>query len=196
MVANWLIFVVALLVGLLVAWWLFGHAIRGGAPRERAPDVLDEGAAPAQRNQALIDAPSAASFASPATLMPPPMSIDMAGIGEAVMIGAQEEANAAAAAGVKSAAAHDAEVAAAAAAAPPDDLTRIKGVGPKLQAALNALGITRYAQIAGWSEADIARIDPQLGAFQGRIARDNWIEQCRYLAAGDTAGFEGKFGKL
>jgi predicted flap endonuclease-1-like 5' DNA nuclease len=61
---------------------------------------------------------------------------------------------------------------------------------------LASLGVTRYDQIAGWSDADIARVDPQLGAFQGRIARDNWIEQCRYLAAGDTAGFESRFGKV
>ena len=60
--ANWLALVLALVIGLLVAWWIFG---KGTAPRERhrAPDALDEGAAPAQRNQALIDAPSAAAMA-------------------------------------------------------------------------------------------------------------------------------------
>jgi predicted flap endonuclease-1-like 5' DNA nuclease len=35
-----------------------------------------------------------------------------------------------------------------------------------------------------------------MGAFQGRIARDRWIEQARYLAADDVAGFEAVFGKL
>ena len=77
-----------------------------------------------------------------------------------------------------------------------DDLTRIKGLGPKLAGLLRGLGIARFDQIAGWSEADVARIDAQLGAFEGRIARDNWIEQARYLAAGDVAGFEARFGKV
>jgi len=93
----------------------------------------------------------------------------------------------------------------AAAAAPPqaapatpsrDDLARMKGVGPKLVARLSDLGVTRYDQIAAWDAADIDRIDAQLGAFQGRIRRDDWVEQARLLAAGDTAGFEAKFGAL
>ena len=79
---------------------------------------------------------------------------------------------------------------------PPDPLTRMKGLGPKAEATLNGLGIVRYAQIAAWNEADVARIDAQMGAFKGRIARDRWVEQARYLAAGDTAGFETVFGKL
>lgn len=81
-------------------------------------------------------------------------------------------------------------------AGPADELTRMKGVGPKVAALLNGLGITRFDQIAAWSEADIARIDAELGAFKGRIARDQWVEQARLLAAGDTAGYEAKFGKL
>ncbi len=81
-------------------------------------------------------------------------------------------------------------------AGPADPLTRMKGLGPKAEAALNALGITRFEQIAGWNEADVARIDVQMGAFKGRITRDRWVEQARFLAAGDTAGFEATFGKL
>ena len=82
------------------------------------------------------------------------------------------------------------------AAGPADPLTRLKGLGPKAEAALNALGVTRYDQIAGWSEADIARVDGQMGNFKGRIVRDRWVEQARLLAAGDVAGFEATFGKL
>ena len=51
-------------------------------------------------------------------------------------------------------------------------------------------------QIAEWTDADIARIDAQLGAFQGRIARDNLVDQASYLARGDKAGFEAKYGAL
>ena len=77
-----------------------------------------------------------------------------------------------------------------------DNLQLLKGVGPKLVVLLNGLGVTRYQQIADWTDADIARIDPQLGAFQGRIARDNLVDQASYLARGDKAGFEAKYGAL
>ena len=77
-----------------------------------------------------------------------------------------------------------------------DNLLRMKGVGPKLNQLLIELGVTRYAQIANWSEADIAAIDTKLGTFKGRPVRDQWVDQAKYLAAGDTAGFEAKYGKL
>lgn len=77
-----------------------------------------------------------------------------------------------------------------------DDLLKMKGIGPKLNALLIELGVTRYAQIASWSEADIAAIDAKLGNFRGRPVRDQWVDQARYLAAGDAAGFEAKYGKL
>lgn len=78
----------------------------------------------------------------------------------------------------------------------PDDLKRIKGLGPKLATLLASLGVTRFDQIAAWSEADIAEVDRFLGNFQGRIARDNWVEQARLLAANDEAGFVARFGSL
>ncbi len=78
----------------------------------------------------------------------------------------------------------------------PDPLTRMKGLGPKAEAMLNGLGVVQYAQIAGWTEEDVARVDAQMGAFQGRIVRDRWVEQARYLAARDVSGFEAAFGKL
>lgn len=78
----------------------------------------------------------------------------------------------------------------------PDDLLLLKGVGPKLKALLAEQGITRFAQIAAWTPADLAAIDPKLGTFKGRPERDNWIDQAQYLAKGDVAGFEAKYGKL
>jgi predicted flap endonuclease-1-like 5' DNA nuclease len=84
---------------------------------------------------------------------------------------------------------------AAAPAASGDDLTRLKGVGPKLSARLKELGVVSFAQIAGWSEADLAAVDAQLGTLPGGL-RDNWIEQAGFLASGDVAGYEAKFGKL
>jgi predicted flap endonuclease-1-like 5' DNA nuclease len=77
-----------------------------------------------------------------------------------------------------------------------DNLQLLKGVGPKLAVLLGGLGVTSFQQIADWTDADIARIDPELGTFQGRIARDNIVDQAGYLARGDKAGFEAKYGAL
>lgn len=78
----------------------------------------------------------------------------------------------------------------------PDDLTRMKGVGPRLAARLNSVGVSSFAQIAALSPADADALDAQLGDFQGRIHRDRWIEQAGFLASNDVAGFESVFGKL
>jgi len=189
--ANWLAFVLALLIGIVVAWWLFARGSTVAKPRDRKPDALDEGAAPAQRNQALIDSPSAASAAS--DILPPAGAGTMAGIGEIVAVAAQDEVEA-------SAEPQSSEVAPSAKSVGPvgdgDDLSRIKGVGPKLVVLLNSLGIDRYEQIAAWSDEDIDRIDGQLGAFAGRPRRDSWVEQAKLLSSGDTGAYEARFGKL
>ena len=88
------------------------------------------------------------------------------------------------------------EAASTPASARADNLQLLKGVGPKLVVLLNGLGVTSFRQIAEWTDADVARVDAQLGAFQGRIARDNLIDQAGYLARGDKAGFEAKYGAL
>jgi predicted flap endonuclease-1-like 5' DNA nuclease len=83
-----------------------------------------------------------------------------------------------------------------AASGPADDLSRLKGVGPKFVARLNELGITRYDQLAGLNANEAAHLDERLGAFQGRLARDRIIEQADYLGRGDIDEFEERFGKL
>ena len=75
-------------------------------------------------------------------------------------------------------------------------LTQLKGLGPKLAATLAELGFTRIDQIAALTPAEAEDLDARLGAFQGRMARDRWIEQAKLLSAGDTAGYEAEFGKL
>lgn len=81
-------------------------------------------------------------------------------------------------------------------AGPPDDLTRIKGLGPKAAGQLKLLGITRFAQLGALDTAQCEAIDERMGVFRGRLERDRWVEQARYLARGDTATFEREFGKL
>lgn len=67
-----------------------------------------------------------------------------------------------------------------------DDLTRIKGIGPKLRARLNELGIFHFKQIADWSDTEALWVDEFL-AFKGRVARENWITQARVLSANGSA---------
>lgn len=193
--ANWLIFILALLIGVIVAYWLFARGSTG-VPRSHRPDVLDEGAAPAQRNQSLIDAPPAAAEA----LLPMAGAGAMAGIGEIVAVAAQDEVEEAEARRLEAAAAPMPAVEPADSPAPgavgADDLLKLKGVGPKLVALLHSFGITSYAQIAAWSESDIDAMDAQMGTFAGRIRRDNWVEQAALLQSGDTGAYEAKFGKL
>lgn len=63
----------------------------------------------------------------------------------------------------------------------PDDLTVLTGIGPKLAAALAERGVTRFAQIAAWTEDDIAGFDKEL-KLMGRIGREAWVAQARRLA--------------
>ena len=152
----WPLIVAALLVGLVIAWYVFG-ASRRTRVTGTSRDVLDEGAAPAERNKALIDSAPAATPMQPAAGVPT-MSTPAPSVG--------------------------------------DDLTRIKGLGPKLAATLQDMGVTTLSQIAQWDDAEIDRIDANLGRFQGRIRRDNWVDQAKYLSVGDEAGFVERFGKL
>jgi NADH-quinone oxidoreductase subunit E len=64
-----------------------------------------------------------------------------------------------------------------------DDLARIKGIGPKLAALCNSLGIYHFDQIAGWTAAEVAWMDDNLEGFKGRVTRDDWVAQARALVA-------------
>jgi NADH-quinone oxidoreductase subunit E len=63
----------------------------------------------------------------------------------------------------------------------PDVLTQIKGVGPRLQERLFAMGIFHFDQIAGWTGAEVAWIDDNIAGFKGRASRDNWVLQAKGL---------------
>jgi large subunit ribosomal protein L21 len=66
----------------------------------------------------------------------------------------------------------------AAAAAGADDLKQLSGVGPALEKKLHENGVTSFAQIAAWTEADVADMDEKL-SFKGRIEREGWIDQAK-----------------
>ena len=63
-----------------------------------------------------------------------------------------------------------------------DDLKKIKGVGPKLEATLHEIGVYHFDQIAAWGQDEVDYMNDRL-SFKGRIERDNWIEKAKELAA-------------
>ncbi|GAA4042362.1 hypothetical protein [Parerythrobacter jejuensis] len=175
--ANWPYFLAALLIGIAVAWFIFVASRKTKIARDSAEAAQDK---PATRNQALIDAEPVAKRDVPVPEVPP---VGLAGAGPAVAAAAQNAQEETAAPTTDSPASGD-------------DLTRIKGVGSKLVVLLKENGVTSFAQIADWSEAEIDAIDDKLGRFSGRIRRDDWVKQAKLLAAGDTQGYESQFGKL
>ncbi|MDX8531617.1 ATP-binding cassette domain-containing protein [Mesorhizobium sp. VK25A] len=69
-----------------------------------------------------------------------------------------------------------------------DNLTRIKGIGMVNEKKLNEHGIFHFDQIAAWKKADIEAVEAYL-AFDGRIAREDWIGQAKLLAGGRDTEF-------
>ncbi len=63
-----------------------------------------------------------------------------------------------------------------------DDLTQLKGVGPKLALALQEAGIFHYDQIADWTEAQTAWVDDNIAGVRGRASRNDWVNQALELA--------------
>ncbi len=64
-----------------------------------------------------------------------------------------------------------------------DDLSKISGVGPVIVGKLHDAGITTFAQIAAWTDADVEAIEEKL-SFKGRVGREDWIAQAKELAKG------------
>jgi large subunit ribosomal protein L19 len=68
----------------------------------------------------------------------------------------------------------------------PDDLTQIKGIDADLAARLRQLNCVKFEQIADLSDDDIANLDETL-QLNGRIEKDDWIEQAQKLVAEASA---------
>lgn len=70
-----------------------------------------------------------------------------------------------------------------------DDLKMIKGVGPKLETMLHALGFFHYDQVAAWTKGEVSWVDENLEGFKGRVSRDKWVSQAKTLAKGGKTEF-------
>jgi predicted flap endonuclease-1-like 5' DNA nuclease len=217
-----LAFVVGVLVGWFIWGRLRGEldSLRGDLDRtrserdrlradsDRLKGELDAcGRARADLESRLRDAPSAKSGAdkaatpAPAAMMSTPATATSAKAASAKPASAKKPAAtktaaapkpAAKTAAPKKAAAPAAKKAAAPTTGKADNLRRLIGVGPINERLLKGLGVTTYAQIAAWTEADVKRVEEVLN-FDGRIAREKWIEQAKLLAAGDEAEFARQF---
>lgn len=75
----------------------------------------------------------------------------------------------------------------------PDNLQRISGIGPKNEKILHNLGVFHFDQIAAWTIEQVSWVDDHL-KFNGRIGREQWIEQASLLAAGKEEEFRTLFG--
>ncbi len=62
-----------------------------------------------------------------------------------------------------------------------DDLRKIKGIGPKLAALCNRMGVFHFDQIAAWDAGQVQWMDDNLDGFRGRVSRDAWVGQANAL---------------
>lgn len=66
---------------------------------------------------------------------------------------------------------------------PEDDLKRIRGIGPKFEAKLHAVGIRRFAEIAAWTDGDVELFAERLKIHAQRIRNAGWVESAKELVA-------------
>ena len=65
----------------------------------------------------------------------------------------------------------------------PDDLTRIEGIGPKVQACLRSAGITTFAGLAAKTSTQLKGILRQAGVYMANP--QTWPEQAKLAARGE-----------
>ncbi|MGJ3230659.1 MAG: 50S ribosomal protein L21 [Oceanicaulis sp.] len=63
-----------------------------------------------------------------------------------------------------------------------DDLTQLTGVGPAFATKLNEAGVTSFAQIAKWDEAEIERLDGEISGLKTKAEKGDWVAEAKKLA--------------
>ncbi len=59
-----------------------------------------------------------------------------------------------------------------------DELTKIKGLGPKMEEKLNAVGIYHFSQIATWTESSFEWLEVNT-TLAPRAKKENWVAQAK-----------------
>jgi predicted flap endonuclease-1-like 5' DNA nuclease len=62
-----------------------------------------------------------------------------------------------------------------------NNLSKINGIGPLIEAKLNSIGIYTFEQISRFNDEDIDAVTHLIEFFPGRIERDNWVQQAKDL---------------
>jgi len=75
-----------------------------------------------------------------------------------------------------------AKKAAAPKAATADKLTELAGVGPALATKLNEAGITTFAQVAAWTDADLDALSETITGLKAKAEKNDWINAAKALA--------------
>ena len=70
------------------------------------------------------------------------------------------------------------------AAAEPDDLTKIEGIGPKVQQLLNQAGISTFAELANRTPAQLDEILDAAGSIYKAMDESSWPKQAALAAEG------------
>lgn len=195
--ANWLLYLIALLIGVVTAFWIWAGTGREASAADSfagQDGLLEKAGEPVRPTDARPE-PATQPIAKPEPAPAPQPKVVVAPAAPAREAAAKPAATPASAAEAPPAPAGG-KPNIAAAVGEPDNLRLIKGIGPKLNSLLISLGVTRFDQIAEWKEAEITEVDQYLDTFSGRITRDAWIDQAKFLAKDDIAGFEKKYGKL
>jgi predicted flap endonuclease-1-like 5' DNA nuclease len=62
-----------------------------------------------------------------------------------------------------------------------NNLSKINGIGPLIEAKLNSIGIYTFEQVSRFNEDDIDAVTHLIEFFPGRIERDKWVQQAKDL---------------
>ena len=63
-----------------------------------------------------------------------------------------------------------------------DDLTKLTGVGPAFATKLNEAGVTSFAQIAAWDDAEIERLDGEISGLKTKAEKGDWVAEAKGFA--------------
>lgn len=154
----WFFLILAFLMGLGLGWRLWSASGEAGKALQDARDEIgrlqrenDSLSSVAARHQAALEASQSSAMPKSADSGAAPKSVKKQGAASPKTASKPIKAN---------------------------DLTELKGLGPKAAEALNAGGVISFEQIAAWTKSDIAKWDEALTA-RGRIVRDDWVGQAK-----------------